>query len=148
LEIILKKILKLVLLIIDGKGKIIIGNHVIIGLSTVLRSANKIFIGNNVLISSGVYILDHNSHPLDSKLRQKDINNIYNESPQKFNYKNIKNKPIIISDNVWIGRNALILKGVTIGKNSIIGANTTVTKSIPKNSIAVGNPAIIKKLAI
>jgi acetyltransferase-like isoleucine patch superfamily enzyme len=55
----------------------------------------------------------------------------------------------VIEDNVWIGESVVILPGVTIGKNSIIGANAVVTKSIPENSIAGGNPArIIKKIEI
>ena len=53
--------------------------------------------------------------------------------------------PVFIEDNVWIGENVVILPGVTIGKNSIIGANAVVTKSIPENTIAAGNPAVIIK---
>jgi maltose O-acetyltransferase len=48
--------------------------------------------------------------------------------------------PVTIGDNVWIGGGAIILPGVTIGKNSVIGAGSVVTKSIPDNSVAVGNP--------
>lgn len=58
-----------------------------------------------------------------------------------------KNAPIVIEDNVWIGANATILKGVTIGRNSLIGAGSVVVKSIPENVIAAGNPCrVIKSL--
>lgn len=58
-----------------------------------------------------------------------------------------KNVPIVIEDNVWIGANATILKGVTIGRNSLIGAGSVVVKSIPENVIAAGNPCrVIKSL--
>lgn len=50
------------------------------------------------------------------------------------------NKPVVIEDNVWIGINVIILKGVTIGRNSFIGAGSVVTKDIPANVVAVGSP--------
>ena len=53
--------------------------------------------------------------------------------------------PVIISNNVWIGMNATILKGVTIGENSVVAAGAVVTKSVPANVVVGGNPAIIIK---
>jgi len=50
-------------------------------------------------------------------------------------------KPVILEDNVWVGDSAIICKGVTVGKNSIIGAGSVVTKDVPPNSIFAGNPA-------
>jgi len=58
-------------------------------------------------------------------------------------------KPVIIEDNVWLGYGVIVLKGVTIGKNSVIGAGSVVTRSIPSNVIAAGNPCrIVKNLII
>jgi len=58
----------------------------------------------------------------------------------------IESKPIIIGNNVWIGSNATVLPEVTIGNNVTIGANSVVTKDIPDNSVAIGNPCkVIKK---
>lgn len=54
-------------------------------------------------------------------------------------------KPIVIEDDVWIGRRAIIMGGVTIGKGSVIGAGAVVTKSVPPYSMAAGNPAVVKK---
>ncbi len=54
-------------------------------------------------------------------------------------------KPITVGDNVWIGGNAVILPGVTIGRNSVIGAGSVVTKDIPDNVVAVGNPCKVIK---
>ncbi|WP_404441898.1 hypothetical protein LG307_11355 [Sutcliffiella horikoshii] len=54
-------------------------------------------------------------------------------------------KSVTIGDNVWIGGNAVILPGVTIGDNAVIGAGSVVTKSIPENSLAVGNPCKVVK---
>lgn len=85
----------------------------------------EINIGDDVTIASGVVIRDSDSHIIDDK-----------EST----------KPINIGNHVWIGTNAIILKGVNIGDNVVIGAGAVVTKEIPSNCLAAGNPAkIIRK---
>ena len=53
--------------------------------------------------------------------------------------------PVIIEENVWLGTNAIVLKGVRIGKNSVIGAGSVVSSDIPSNVIAAGNPCVVKK---
>lgn len=117
--------------------RIIIGNNVTIQKDCHIGAIDKITIGDNVLMGSKIFMSDH-SHgdtsqssillpPLDRPLVSKG--------------------PINIENNVWIGEGAVILSGITIGENSIIGANSVVTKSIPRNSVAAGNPArIIKEL--
>jgi acetyltransferase-like isoleucine patch superfamily enzyme len=90
-----------------------------------IHARSKIIIGNNVLIGSNCTILDNDAHHADPTKREMGI---------------IPSRPIIIEDNVFIGLQCVILKGVTIGKNSVIGANSVVFNNIPENSIAVGNP--------
>ena len=91
----------------------------------------EVKIGNNVLFGPNVQIYTA-THPIDTELRI---------ALQEYA------KPIEIGDNCWIGGGAIILPGVRIGKNSIIGSGAVVTKDIPDNVIAAGNPAkIIKKL--
>ncbi len=87
-----------------------------------LGAWKEIRLGNNVLIGANTIIIDGDGH--------NDRNNSHA-------------KAIIIHDNVWIGANCTILKGIEIGKNSIIGANSVVTKNIPENVIAVGNPCLV-----
>lgn len=105
-------------------AEIIIGNET--GISgALLVAALSIKIGNNVLIGANSTIIDNDFHNSDSRKRR------LNENPSR---------AVVIEDNVFIGFNCLILKGVTIGENSVIGANSVVISSIPKNSIAIGNP--------
>jgi UDP-3-O-[3-hydroxymyristoyl] glucosamine N-acyltransferase len=114
------------------KSEIVFGNNSG-GSGIMVLAAKKIIVGNNVLIGSHTMIIDTDFHHADPGKRYEN--------------ENIPARPIIIEDNVFIGTNCMILKGVTIGKNSVIGANSVVITSIPENSIAIGNPCkiIIKK---
>lgn len=92
-----------------------------------IQAVNKIIVGDNVLMGPGSKIISAN------------------HDSNEFT-KHIKSKPIIIGSNVWIGADVIILPGTKIGNNVIIGAGSIVTKSIPSNSVAVGNPCkVIKK---
>lgn len=93
-------------------------------------SEENIMIGNNVSLGANVTIIDTDFHAIDFKLQSSGLK--------------VKCKPIHIEDNVWIGMNVVILKGVRIGQGAIIGANSVVTKDVPANTCAVGNPAVIK----
>jgi acetyltransferase-like isoleucine patch superfamily enzyme len=112
-------------------SQIIIGNSC--GFSgTVVGSAEYIHIGNNVLCGANTLITDTDWHPVDPVARLKKDGTS-------------ESKPVYIEDNVWLGINCIVLKGVTIGTNSIIGANSVVTKNIPSNVIAAGNPCKVIK---
>lgn len=126
-------------LISDG-GKIIIGDNTIINKNTIIRSMNLVKIGKYCDIASDCAIQDHNSRSLDYRERRKYM------LTGKFDEK-VLNSPVIIGDDVWIGRRVTILKGVRVGNGAILATNAVVTKDVPSSSIAAGNPAkIVKKL--
>jgi len=99
---------------------------------TVIGAAESIKIGNNVFFGANTLVTDFDWHAVNPENRKTG-------KP--------KSAPIVIEDNVWIGINTVILKGVSIGQNTIIGANSLVVKDIPANVIAGGNPCqVIKPL--
>lgn len=122
-------------------SKIKIGNNVGIS-SACLRVKESLSIGNNVKIGGDCIILDTDAHSLDYRIRRskdKDVTGQFIDSAMAVS------KPIIIEDDVLIGTRCIILKGVTIGARSIIGSGSVVTKSIPADCIAGGNPCKIIK---
>ena len=134
----------------SSEGKITIGDHSFIGSSTFI-SRSSITVGNNVTIAWGSTIYDHDSHSLDYMERRKDIDDELADLRSKQNmiaHKNwdvVKNKPIKICDDAWIGMNCIILKGVTIGEGAIVGAGSVVTKDVPAWTVVAGNPAKVVK---
>ena len=106
--------------------------------------AKNISIGKHCAINSGVYIQGFNNVNIGNRVVLS-MNVLVLDSGLDFNKDHIKSF-ITIEDDVWIGAGAIILPGVKIGKNSIIGAGSVVTKDVPPNSVYAGNPAkFIKK---
>ena len=115
-----------VVLKVGCRGSITIGENVgVSGCS--ISSQNSIKIGNNVLIGSGTLITDSDAHALNPCERLAGKPGV--------------SLPIVIEDDVFIGARAIILKGITIGKGSVVGAGAVVTKDVPDLSIVAGNPA-------
>jgi acetyltransferase-like isoleucine patch superfamily enzyme len=111
-------------------AKIIIGNNVGISGSTI-SADTTVTIGNSVLIGTGCIISDTDAHPIKAEDRMDHTKTL--------------SKPIIIDDDVFIGARSIILKGVKIGKGSVVGAGSVVTKDVPPFCIVAGNPAKIVK---
>ncbi len=118
----------------DYGKNIFLGNNVIINMNCTFVDNQPIRIGDNVLIASNVQLYT-SSHPVlpeerlvpDWKERQTTFFRTYA-------------RPIEIKNNVWIGGGCILLAGVTIGENSVIGAGSVVNRSIPPNCVAAGNP--------
>ncbi len=118
---------------VDYGENIHIGNNCEINMNCVFLDCNKITIGENSGIGPNVqiYAVAHPVKP-DERLPQK--------KDGLFPFWKSHTAPVTIGENVWIGGNTVILPGVTIGNNTTIGAGSVVTKSIPENCLAVGNP--------
>lgn len=137
-----------------NEGRVEIGDRVYIGASTIICKSNIQF-GNDILVAWGVMFYDHDSHSIDHLERQADIRQVlldYNEFKGNFlarkNWSVVNSSPIVVQDNVWIGMDSLILKGVTIGEGAIVAARSVVTKDVPPFTIVAGNPAkVVKELS-
>jgi acetyltransferase-like isoleucine patch superfamily enzyme len=97
------------------------------------------------LISWNVGIADCDFHPLDPTQRWTDAEALAPFMRDRPPRPSLRSVPVKISDNVWIGMNSTILKGVTIGENSVVAAGSVVTKSVAPNVIVAGNPAVVTK---
>lgn len=114
----------------DYGSNIFIGKRVYINVNCIILDVCKVEIGSNVLIGPGVHIYTA-SHPQNAMERKTTC----------------FGKPVKIGNDCWIGGNSIILPGISIGEGSIVGAGSVVTKDIPANVMAVGNPAkVIKQL--
>ena len=147
-------------------GAVVLGNHVSIyagcsfsvgpngqcsvGDFTLLNGAlimteERIEIGSHCLISWNVGIADSDFHPLAPAQRLIDAHALAPFLKDRPPRPKLKTAPVVIGHNVWIGMNATILKGVTIGENSVVAAGSVVTKSVPPNTVVAGNPAVAIK---
>lgn len=127
----------------DYGENIFIGENSEINYNCVFLDCNKITIGKNALIGPSVQIYTA-FHPLKASER---IQKIKNEDDINMIFCKTQSAPINIGDNVWIGGGSIILPGVNIGNNVTIGAGSVVTKSIPSDTLAYGNPCVsIKSL--
>lgn len=121
---------------VNTNAQLLIGNDVGIS-SACIWCDESITIGNHVRIGGDCLILDTDCHSLNYMSRQ-DVVNDKND---------IKTKPVVIEDDVLIGARTIVLKGVRIGKRTVIGAGSVVTQNIPEDSMAAGNPCkVIRKI--
>jgi acetyltransferase-like isoleucine patch superfamily enzyme len=129
---------------VGANGQCSIGDFTLLN-GALIMAEEKIEIGSHCLISWNVGIADSDFHPLEPAQRLIDAQALapfFNERPPR---PKLKTAPVRIADNVWIGMNAVILKGVIIGENSVVAAGSVVTKSVPANTVVAGNPAVVVK---
>ncbi len=115
----------------NAVGDVVIGEYTRIGIHNTI--IGPVCIGSHVNLAQGITVsaLNHN----------------FEDSSKRIDEQGISTKPVVIGDDVWIGGNAVILPGVTIGKHCVVAAGAVVTKDVPDNSLVGGVPAkIIKKI--
>ena len=115
----------------NAVGDVIIGDHTRVGLHNTI--IGPVTIGSHVNLAQGITVtaLNHN----------------FEESSKRIDEQGVTTKPVIIGNDIWIGANAVILPGVSIGDHSVVAAGAVVTKDVPPHSLAAGVPAkIIKKI--
>ncbi len=113
----------------NAVGDVVIGNHTRVGLhNTIIGPVN---IGNHVNLAQGITVtaLNHN----------------FSDYNKRIDEQGVSTTPVVIGDDVWIGANAVILPGVTIGTHSVIAAGAVVTKDVPPHSLVAGVPAKVIK---
>lgn len=115
----------------NAVGDVMIGDHTRIGLHNTI--IGPVTIGNHVNLAQGITVtaLNHN----------------FSDAEKRIDEQGVSTKPVVIEDDIWIGANAVILPGVTIGSHSVVAAGSVVTKDVPPHSLVAGVPAkIIKQI--
>ena len=122
--------------VVSDDGVIEIGDGTSIHFDFHCGASNQVIIGKDVLIAGKVYISDHD-HVFDHR-----------ELPPRL-CRELISSPVIIEDGVWLGEGCVVLKGVSIGRRSVVGANAVVTKSVPAGCVVCGVPAkIVRRISI
>lgn len=118
----------------DYGNNIYFGNNCEVNMGCTFLDDNKIVVGDNALIAPNVQVYTA-FHPTNARER-------FGEPKEdgSFEFCKTRTAPVVIGDNTWIGGGVIILPGVTIGDNVVIGAGSVVTKDIPSDTIALGNP--------
>jgi acetyltransferase-like isoleucine patch superfamily enzyme len=129
---------------VGDNGQCSIGDFTLLN-GALIMAEEKIDIGSHCLISWNVGIADSDFHPLEPVQRLIDAQALAPYFKNRPPRPKLKTAPVKIADNVWIGMNAIILKGVTIGENSVVAAGSVVTKSVEPNTVVAGNPAQVVK---
>lgn len=118
--------------------ELVIGDHTFIGHGCSFVIADRVTIGRDCLLAAGVSIMDMDGHPLNAAARRAG----QPTPPDQV-------RAVRIGDDVWVGSESIILKGVTVGDRAIVAARSVVTKDVPPDTIVAGNPArIVRHLDI
>src|SRR5207248_10691357 len=133
---------------VGANGSCSVGDFTLLN-GALVMAEERIEIGSHCLISWNVWIADSDFHPLEPAQRLIDAQALAPYFKDRPSRPKLKTAPVKIADNVWIGMNATILKGVRIGENSVVAAGSVVSKSVPSNTVVAGNPAVeVRQLGV
>lgn len=127
-------------------GRITMGSYCYVGDNSKLWSAVRLSIGDRVLIGHNTSIFDSDTHPLNARQRHDQYVEIITKGhPSEID---LREEPVTIEDDVWIGASVVVLKGVTIGRGAVIGAGSVVTHDVAPYVLVAGNPArVVRELS-
>ena len=134
-------------IVVRGSGHVHIGAHCSFRAGTYLGSVVGIDIGDSVFGAEGVFIVDNNNHPLDPEARRVMTQHPMGHPLWQWTAPGVASAATRIGDNVWLGRNSAVLKGVDIGNDSVVALAAVLTKSVPEGAVVAGNPArVVRRL--
>lgn len=107
--------------------------------------ANRVFIGKNVFANHGLTVMSLGTITIDDGVMMGPEVALLTVNHEPKNIRVVKTKEIHLKKNAWIGARAIILPGVTVGENAIVGSGAVVTKDVPDNAVVVGSPARVIK---
>jgi len=127
----------------ERQGRLSIGERIYIGDNALVSSALSVEIGDGTLLAHGAQIFDNDSHPVDVEQRAAHFRAILGDKSGPAY--TIASAPVRIGRMAWIGLNAIVMKGVTIGDEVIVGAGAVVTRDMAAKTLVGGNPAVVVK---
>lgn len=124
---------------VEPEGRLSIGDNVYMGDGCIVSVMDEVRIGAGTLFAHGVQVFDNDTHPTDAEDRVADFR-------KKLGHKlarpvTIGHAPVVIGRRCWLGMNSIVMKGVTIGDDTIVASGSVVVKDLPAGVIAAGNPA-------
>ena len=126
-------------------GRVKLGDYALVHGARIICDS-EITIGDHALISWNVVLMDTYRVPLDLRQRRRELERVPTRTP-RLACADVPSRPICIASTGWIGFDACVLPGVTIGEGSVVGARSVVTESVPPYTVVAGNPArVIRRL--
>lgn len=128
-------------------GTLEIGRFCYVGDNVIVSAQDSVRIGDATLLAHGVQVFDNNSHPIAADRRELQFRRMMGVKDQTGPIQ-IDSAPVEIGRRCWIGMNSIVMKGVSIGDDTIVAAGSVVVTSLPAGVVAAGNPAkIIRELS-
>lgn len=134
--------------VVRGLGSIRIGSYCHFHEDSYFGSLVGINIADSVFAAEGIFVVDNNNHPVSPERRRAMTRTPMGGPPWSWTAEGVDAAPVTIGENVWLGRNSAVLKGVSIGEGSIVALAAVVSKSAPPFSIIAGNPGRVVKTII
>ncbi|MEZ6024260.1 MAG: acyltransferase [Hyphomonadaceae bacterium] len=127
---------------LEPQGKLEIGRFCYVGDGVIVSAQSDVRIGEATLLAHGVQVFDNNSHPVSAHAREIQFRRMMGLKDRTAAIV-IETAPVVIGKRCWIGMNSLVMKGVSIGDDTIVAAGSVVLSSLPEGVVAGGNPAKI-----